>query len=350
MTVQSETRLALVIGATGGVGGAVAERLAAGGWRVRALHRDPETARRTSGRPDARRASAPLASRSTPNGGGLGLEWVKGDAMVEADVVAAAEGVSLVMHGANPPGYKNWAGLQLPMLNASIAAAKATGARLLFPGAVYNYGPDAFPDLTEASPQTPLTRKGAIRVRMEAALKAASNDGLKVLIVRAGDFFGPRTTANSWLGAGLVKPGRPLAAVTYPGPLSVAHSWAYLPDLAETMVRLAERPDLAAFETFHMRGHTVTGDELVAALEAVAGRRLAVSRLPWFAIRGLAPFNETFREMLEMRYLWETPVLLDNARLVARLGGEPHTPIEEALRAALAGLGCLPQETVAQAA
>jgi len=329
MTVQSETRLALVVGATGGVGGAVAERLAAGGWRVRALHRDPETARRTSGR--------------------AGLEWIKGDAMVEADVVAAAQGVSLVMHGANPPGYRNWAGLQLPMLNASIAAAKAAGARLVFPGTVYNYGPDAFPDLTEVSPQTPVTRKGAIRVRMEERLAEAAADGLRVLIVRCGDFFGPKP-GNNWLSQGLVKPGKPVTAVTYPGPLSVPHCWAYLPDVAETMVRLAELPDLADFETFHMRGQTLSGGELVAALEAVVGRKLPVSRLPWFAIRGLAPFNETFREMLEMRYLWETPVLLDNTRLVARLGGEPHTPIEDALRTALAGLGALPRETTAMAA
>ena len=35
-------RLALVIGATGGLGGALADRLLADGWRVRALHRDPD--------------------------------------------------------------------------------------------------------------------------------------------------------------------------------------------------------------------------------------------------------------------------------------------------------------------
>jgi nucleoside-diphosphate-sugar epimerase len=321
--VRKDGRLALVIGATGGVGGAVAERLVAEGWRVRALHRDPDIARRKSARP--------------------GLDWVKGDAMVESEVAAAAEGADLLVHGANPPGYRNWAGLQMPMLRSSIAASQAAGARLLFPGTVYNYGPDAFPNLTEDSPQNAVTRKGAIRVQMEAALKAASEDGLRVLVVRAGDFFGPTTTANSWLGSGLVKAGKPLSAVTYPGPLSIPHAWAYLPDVAETMVRLAGRDDLAAFETFHMRGQTVTGDELVAALSRVAGRSLAVSRLPWFAIRGLAPFNETFREMLEMRYLWETPVLLDNSRLVARLGEEPRTPIEGALRVALEGLGALPQ-------
>src|SRR5689334_18141319 len=152
---------ALVIGATGGVGGTIAERLVAGGWRVRALHRNPEAARAASGRTN--------------------LDWVQGDAMVEAEVVAAAEGCDLVVHGANPPAYRNWAGLQMPMLASSVAAAKAAGARLMFPGTVYNFGPDAFPDLVEASPQHPVTRKGAIRVQMEQALQAASEDGLKVL-------------------------------------------------------------------------------------------------------------------------------------------------------------------------
>ena len=324
MTTKTPARLALVIGATGGIGGAVADRLLAGGWRVRALHRDPETARRSSGR--------------------TGLEWVKGDAMLEADVVAATEGVSLVMHGANPPGYRDWAGLQLPMLNASIAAARAADARLIFPGTVYNFGPDAFPNLTEGSPQNPKTRKGAIRVQMEQALARATGDGLRVLIVRAGDFFGPKP-GNNWLSQGLLKAGRPIAAVSYPGPLAIPHAWAYLPDVAETMVRLAEQEaTLGRFEVFHMRGQTLTGDALVEALEAVAKRKLSVSRLPWFAIRAMAPFNETMREMLEMRYLWEAPVLLDNRRLVGRLGAEPHTPIEEALRVALGGLNALPHD------
>ncbi len=331
MTTRNEAPLALVIGATGGVGGAVADRLLAEGWRIRALHRDPDRARQTAGRPD--------------------LEWIKGDAMIEADVVAAAKGARLVMYGANPPAYRNWTGLQLPMIKAAIAAAKAADARLIFPGTVYNYGPSAFPMLSEASPQTPVTRKGAIRVQMEEALRAAADDGLRVLIVRCGDFFGPKSGGSSWLSQGLVKPGKPLSAVTYPGALDVPHSWAYLPDVAETMVRLAlDDAKLGAFEAFHMRGHALTGAEMIAAFNRVAGRKLAVNRLPWFAIRAVAPRNETFREMLEMRYLWDEPVLMDNARLTARLGAEPHTPIDEALRAALIGLGVLPQEPTSLAA
>jgi nucleoside-diphosphate-sugar epimerase len=323
-TPQTATKTALVIGATGGIGGAIAERLLQDGWTVRALNRNPDAAKRTPGRE--------------------ALQWVRGDAMVETDVVAAAQGCALVVHGANPPGYRNWAGLQMPMLSSAIAAAKAAGARLVFPGTVYNYGPDAFPNLTEASPQHPRTRKGAIRVQMERALKAAADDGLRVLIVRCGDFFGPHPGQNNWMNQGLVQSGKPITSVRYPGPLNVAHSWAWLPDVAETVVRLLALPDLGGFETFHMRGHTQTGAQLVAGMEKAAGRRLKVASLPWFAVRAVAPFNETMREMVEMKYLWDGPVLLDNTRLVARLGAEPHTPLPDALRAALTGMGALPVE------
>lgn len=316
--------LAMVIGATGGVGGAIADRLVTDGWRVRAPHRDPDRARATSGRPH--------------------LEWVRGDAMSPDEIAAASEGAEIVVHGVNPPGYRNWAGLQLPMLASSIAAARAAGTRLLFPGTVYNYGPDVFPLIDETDPQNPISRKGAVRVKMEQALRAAD---VPVLIVRAGDFFGPRP-GNNWLSQGIVRAGRPITAVSYPGPLEVRHAWAYLPDVAETFVRLlgAGPSDL---ETLHMQGQSVTGHELVAGLEAAAGRKLAVRRLPWLAIAAAAPFNETLREMQEMRYLWQREVLLDNRRLVARLGAEPRTPLPQALRAALIGQGSLPQAIAAAA-
>lgn len=326
MTISPKP-LALVIGATGGIGGALADRLQIAGWRVRAMNRNPDPGR--AGRAD--------------------LEWVKGDAMVEADVVSAARGARIIVHAANPADYKNWAGLLMPMLNNSIAGARASGARLLLPGNVYNYGDDALPLISETSPQTPISRKGAIRVQMEDVLRAAAADGVQCLIVRGGDFFGPKPTGGSWLSRGLLKPGRPVTAVTYPGPLEVPHAWAYLPDLAETFVRLLGT-ELGPFEVFHFRGQQVTGREFIDALQVAAGRKLAVRRLPWFALGVIAPFSAMMREMLEMKYLWDRPVLLDNARLVAKLGTEPSTPLPIALRAALAGMGSLPAEGLSIAA
>ena len=59
-------------------------------------------------------------------------------------------------------------------------------------------------------------------------------------------------------------------------------------------------------------------------------------------MRLAAPFVVTLRELQEMRYLWQQPVRLDNAKLVAVLGREPHTALDAAVEATLEGLGCLP--------
>lgn len=310
-------RTALVLGATGGIGGEVARTLVARGWAVRAMHRRPE-------------------------GRGDGLAWVAGDAMVAGDVARAAEGAALVVHAVNPPGYRDWEKLVLPMVDNTIAAARAAGAAILLPGTVYNYGPDAFPVLTEASPQNPVTRKGRIRVAMERRLADAAAGGTPVLVVRAGDFFGPRA-GNTWFAQGMVKPGRPLRAITAPGAPGIGHQWAYLPDVAETMVRLIEAGEPQGFATFHMEGHwDADGTEVIAAIRRAAGAELAVRRFPWRLARLAQPAVPLFRELVEMRYLWQEPVRMTNARLVARLGSEPRTPLDAAVRTTLAGLGCLP--------
>lgn len=303
------------MGATGGIGGEVARLLVARGWRGKALHRSQTE--------------------------GDGLEWIIGDAMNREDVVRAAAGVQLIVHAVNPPGYRNWGSLVLPMVDNSIAAARASGARILLPGTVYNYGPDAFPQIHEDAPQRPLTRKGAIRVEMERRLKES---GVPVLIVRAGDFFGPKA-GNSWFAQGLVKPGVPLKAISNPSAPGVGHQWAYLPDVAETMVRLVERGDaLPLFASYQMQGHwDADGTQMVAAIAQAAGKpALRASAFPWWLTFVAAPFVPVFRELREMRYLWRQPVRMSNARLLAVLGVEPHTPLDAAVRRTLQGLGCVP--------
>ena len=321
---MTNNRTALVLGATGGIGGEMALALIERGWRVRSLHRAPERAGR----------KAPHLDR---------VQWVAGDAMRREDVIAAAQGSEVIVHGVNPPGYRNWRGLALPMLENSIAAARVSGARLVFPGTIYNFGPDAFANLTERSPQNPPTRKGKIRVEMEKRLEAASRDGVRTLIVRAGDFFGPRT-GNSWFAQGLIKPGKPVGSIWYPGRLDVGHAWAYLPDVAATIARLLEREaELDNFDVFHFGGHWLeAGIEMVHAIERVVGEpRPRIRRFPWALVYALSPFVTVFREMLELRYLWQRPIRLHNAKLVAFLGDEPHTPIDGAVGATLVGLGCL---------
>ncbi|HUO94026.1 MAG TPA: NAD-dependent epimerase/dehydratase family protein [Rhizomicrobium sp.] len=318
---MTNDQTAVVLGASGGIGGEVARRLVARGWTVHALHRDP-------------RRIAQKDSR---------LIWHRGDAMKAADVAAAARGVSVIVHAVNPPGYRNWGKLVLPMIDNTIAAARGHGARIVLPGTVYNFGPDAFPSLREDSPQNPVTRKGRIRVEMERRLRAAADAGTPVLIVRAGDFFGPNA-ANNWFSQGLVTPKKTVAAITYPGRRGIGHQWAYLPDVAETMVQLLQKPAaLESFAMFHMDGHwDADGTEMIGAIRrAVANPKLKVRKMPWMLMRMLSPFVPVFRELLEMRYLWTLPIRMDNARLKRALGAEPHTPLDVAVHETLVGLGCL---------
>lgn len=304
---------ALVLGATGGAGGEIAAALLRRGWNVRALVRG-----------------------GTRSGLDSQIEWREGDAMHAADVMQAACGVAVLVHAVNPPGYRDWDKLVLPMLDNSLAAARANGARLVLPGTVYNYGPDAFPLLEEDDPQCPLTRKGALRVAMERRLADAQD--VRSLIVRCGDFFGPRA-GNNWFAA-MIRPGRPVRKLVYPGQRDLPHAWAYLPDVGEAVAQLLERDaELGRFARFHFSGHFVTGDALLAAVRrAVGNPALPLRSFPWRLSRLAAPFIVMLHELQEMRYLWREPLQLDNRRLASLLGSEPHTPLNVAVATTLHGM------------
>jgi len=322
---MKEEKSVLILGATGGIGGEVAQQLRIAGWRVTALRRGEVNAHVRDG-----------------------ISWIPGDAMSRSDVMKAAKGKTAIIHAVNPPGYKHWGDLVLPMLDNTIATAQAEGATIVLPGTVYNFGPESFPVIDETSPQEPLTRKGRIRVEMEKRLQRSTEDGARVLIVRAGDFFGPKS-GNNWFSQALVKPGRPVTKINYPGMLGVGHQWSYLPDVAHTVVELLnQREKLDIFSRFHMSGHwDYDGKQFVEAIVRVVikrtGRSPTIRRFPWWLLRLCAPFNQTFHEMNEMRYLWCTPIRMRNERLVAALGHEPHTPLDDAIEATLAGLNCLPR-------
>ncbi len=310
-------RIALVIGANGGVGGETAAALVRHGWTVRALVRDPSKGRQQ------------------------GVTWLQGDVLDTARVIAAAEGASIIVHAVNPPGYRGWKKLVVPMLDSTIAAARASGARILLPGTIYNYDPTRGPLIDETTPQRATTRKGKLRIAMEARLEAAAASGVRSLILRAGDYFGPRSTTNSWFASGLVTPGKAVKTILYPGDKGVGHAWAYLPDVGETFARLADREaELPAFARFHFDGvWDADGTLMVRAIARAAGQaRPNVLRLPWGLLPIAGLFNETMRELAEMRPFWRDPVRLDNRRLVAFLGEEPRTPLDEAVVTTMRGL------------
>lgn len=308
--------IVLLLGPTGGIGRPVGQLLAAAGWTVRALHRDP-------GR---------VATRGP-------FQWVKGDALVRDDVVRAAHGAAVIVHAVKPRAYIDWHQSVLPMIDNSIAAAN--GARIVVPGNVYNYGPDAGMLIAEDAPQHPITDKGRLRAEMERRLEDAVASGqASALIVRAADFFGPGA-GSSWFSEAMLSPGRRPRTIRNPAFPRVGHQWTYLPDLAATIVALLDQPTLAPFARFHMDGHwDPDGTQMAAAIVRILGEPAPrIRRLPWWLLSALAPIVPAMRELVELKYLWERPIRLDNRHLLETLGKEPHTPLDEAVRQTLQSMG-----------
>jgi nucleoside-diphosphate-sugar epimerase len=323
-STSAAPRTALVLGATGGVGGAIAARLIRDGWQVRALCRDADVA-----------TSRWRHACDAPH-------FVTGDALDQAAVVRAAtfgDGVAVIVHAVNPPGYRNWSSFVLPMIDNTLAAARAAGgARIALPGTVYNYDPAHTPVIDETTPQNARTRKGQIRIALERRLAEAETPSL---IVRAGDFFGPAAGA-SWFAQAMVKPGQPVATFTSMAP-GIPHAYAYLPDLAAAFADLLAIPErLRPHEEVQFAGQwDATGTQMRDAVRRVVGKDLPERAFPWWMMRLAAAFGGFPREALEIEPVWKHPMRLDNRRLVELLGAEPHTPLDHAVAATLAGMGCI---------
>lgn len=315
-----ERKTALVIGATGGVGGSIAAALVRHGWQVRGLARDVGAAQGT------------CSTR---------VEWIAGDAMARDDVVRAAQDAAIIVHAVNPPGYLNWETLVLPMIDNTIAAARRSGARIVLPGTIYNFDPSSTPLIDEHSAQRPRSRKGAVRVAMERRLEEAAPE-VPSLVLRAGDFFGPGVR-SSWFAQAMIAPGKPVRRIINPV-RGAGHSWAYLPDLAEAFARLVDVADsLQPFERVQFEGlHDDSGSAMIDALRRVAGRHLPVYPFPWWLLRLAAPFAAFPREAAEIAPYWRHPVRMCNRRLQELIGPEPRTPLDDAIRASLVDMGCLP--------
>jgi nucleoside-diphosphate-sugar epimerase len=304
----------LILGAAGRVGQVLAGAFADAGWHVRAQSRKP--------------LPPNLAARPR-------LLAVRCDALDAAAIAAAAQGADVVIHALNPP-YTEWDRLALPLADAALAAARLSGALLMLPGNLYNFGTDLPALLTPATPERGNTTKARIRIETEARLAAAR--GVDSVVIRAGDFFGG-TQPGSWFDLALaskVAAGR----FVYPGRLDIAHAWAYLPDLARAFVLVAEqRAKLSGHQRLHFAGHCVTGDEMRQAFERAIGRRLIAATLPWWLMRLVSPLVPMWRELLAMRYLWQRPHRFDDAALAALIGAVPHTPLQQAVNTALADAG-----------
>jgi nucleoside-diphosphate-sugar epimerase len=298
------SHLQVVLGATGGVGQALVQALAAQGAQVRAVNR--------SGR-----ASVPAS-----------VEVMAADLTNRESARAACQGATVVYHCAGLP-YDQWATYMPIWLDNIIAAVSATRATLVYTDNIYMYAPTSQP-LTEESLQAPISRKGKLRKHLAETILAAHAQGqIQATIGRTPDFYGPgvRTSAVGEQFFTAVVEGR---RVPWLGKLDVPHALSFVEDAARGLIVLGTH-EQALGQVWHLpTAQALTGRQYITLASEVAGvqaRALAVSGL---LLRVLGLTNAVLRESVELLYEFNEPLLIDGSKYTRAFGGTP-TPHQEAL-------------------
>jgi nucleoside-diphosphate-sugar epimerase len=260
------------------------------------------------------------------------VEVIGGDARDPGFTAAVAQGARVLYQTLNPP-YPEWTA-QFPALQTGVlAAAEATGARLVSMENVYMYGRPAGRPFTEDHSYDAHTKKGQLRGRMARELLAAHVAGrVQVAIGRASDYFGPRGGAQSNLGDRVFAAALAGKTATVLGDPDQPHTYTYIPDIGEALAVLGEHPD-APGQVWHLPNDpdTRTTRQLVDIIYQRAGQpRTKLRAMPPLMLRALGLINPTVRELGEMQYLFEEPFIVDSSKIARKLGVQAP-PIDQAL-------------------
>ncbi len=310
---------ALVLGATGGSGQAIALELLARGIPTTVFGRNRQKLEKLR----VRWGSPPL------------LECAEGDVYKTGTLVSAFEQADVVFQCANG-GYVGMVET-LPVLAASVmAAAEQTSKKVVFVDGVYVYGRTPGHPVTETYPMIPHTRKGRAKLAFAREVLSIRWKKARAVIVRLPDYYGP-TSQMAFLDPtlqGLVR-GQPTIFV---GSLRVPREYVYLPDAAKMIVNIALR-DESFSQTWNIPGQLISGHEILNICQGYLGRRSPVLGLGRVSVQVLGLVVPAFKEMSEMMYLTENPLVLDGTKYELEVGTIPHTSFAEGFSETLEALG-----------
>ena len=301
---------ALVLGASGGIGYAIVCELAARGIQVVAFARGKEKLQALYEKNEA-------------------VSIFPGDALNEEELMRASDGIDVIFHALSFP-YQEWEDKHMRCINTMINVAQANQAKIALVDNIYAYGRQSSKVVSEETNKKPHTKKGKIRLAMENKLKASN---VPSVIVHMPDLYGPNAE-NTILFETLKSVTRDKNA-NFVGSLQVSREFLYTFDGAKVIVELALQSD-AYNQNWNVPAvHPITGQQLVELIRDISGYNKQVRTVSKGMIRTLAIFSPFMREMKEMMYLTEEPVILSGAKYEKEMGVLPHTSYREGLQETL---------------
>ncbi len=303
-----------VLGATGALGAAITQQWLAQGHSVTALVRQPQKAHQLFGQHS-------------------NLNLVPGDLETLPDLTSLVQNHTVVFHGINYP-YQLWHQWMIPHTRRILEACTATGATLLFPGNIYEFGPTPDP-ITESTPPAPVGPKGQLRLDLYQLLRShAQHTGLPVIYLRLPDFFGPNVTNGllTMLFGHAVSGKTP----TWPIKVDIPHQFAYTPDIAQLFYQLVQTTPTSPWVEWNYGGHLIPSiRHWVNLMGTILQCEMTVRPIPKAILYALGWFNPVIKELRENFYLFEQSIVLDDAALHRFLKQVPLTPLTDATRETL---------------
>jgi nucleoside-diphosphate-sugar epimerase len=120
--------------------------------------------------------------------------------------------------------------------------------------------------------------------------------------------------------------------VNWPGVVNTPHEFVFVPDTGWVFAELASRADCFG-ETWHYGGPgAINTLDFITRVYRAVGRSPKYRQAGAGLLRILGWFDANIREVIEMLYLQETPVILDDSKLAAKLGALPKTPYDAGIQ------------------
>lgn len=159
-----------------------------------------------------------------------------------------------------------------------------------------------------------------------------------MMIVRLPDYYGPTANEASYLGSTLeaIAAGK---MAFYIGNKHIPREFVYLPDAAIMIVELAGK-DFAYGQNWHIPGtDIISGQEIVRIAQKVSTTtNKPVITLGRIGLSLLGVFVPVMKEVVEMLYLTEEPLLLSGEKYERLIGPIPATTFEEGIAATIHSL------------
>jgi len=301
---------ALVLGASGGMGYAIVKELIEKEIEVIAFARSKEKLEK-------------LFKNSEK------VQIVTGDVFDVRDLMNAAKGIDVIFHAINIP-YSEWYDKQPILMRNVVQAAGSSNSKLAIVDNIYAYGRGITRKVNEEHPKNPHTKKGKIRVELS---NIAFQANVPVLIAHFPDFYGPNAV-NAMLTYTFDKMVQNKKAM-FVGNQQNAREYIYTPDGAKAIVELAIC-DKAYGQSWNIpAAGVITGEKIISIAGSHLHYKKSVSTITKGMIQFLGILDKQMKEVVEMLYLTEEPVVLDGSKYEKEIGPLPATPYEEGIKRTL---------------